>query len=50
MAPLAKPIVHRGPYTAKGLWPARRTVWTGKYNALADPVTFLARAADLERD
>lgn len=46
----AKSTEYRGPDTAKGLWAARRIVWTGKYNALADPVTFLARAVDLEWD
>ena len=43
-------IEYRGPDTAKDLWAARRIAWTGKYNALADPVTILARAADLEWD
>ena len=46
----AKSTEYRGRDTAKGLWAARRIVWTGKYNALADPVTFLARAVDLEWD
>lgn len=41
---------NRGPYTAIGLWAALRTVWTGKYSASADPVTFLARAVNLGWD
>jgi hypothetical protein len=46
----AKSTEYRGPDTAKGLWAARRIVWTGIYNALADPATFLPRAVDLEWD